>query len=67
MIQSESAPSASTVASVGLGVPIATVLAWLLSQFAGVEVPGPVEAAIGAIVSAVVGYFFVGGRRSDTI
>lgn len=67
MMQGESAPSASTVASVGLGVPIATVLAWLLSQFAGVEVPGPVEAAIGAIVSAIVGYFFIGGKRADTL
>ncbi len=60
------APSTSTVASVGIGVPIATVVAWALSAFASVEVPGEVQAALGAIVSAIVGYFFVGGRHVDT-
>ena len=60
-----SAPSPSTVASVGIGIPVATVLAWCLQQFAVVEVPGEVQAAIGALVSALVGYLFVGGRRRD--
>ena len=60
-----SAPSPSTVASVGIGIPVATVLAWCLQQFAGVEVPGEVQAAIGALVSAVIGYWFIGGRRVD--
>lgn len=59
-------PSASTVASVGIGVPVATILAWASSAFAGVEVPGPVEAAFGAVISALVGYFFLGGKAAHT-
>ena len=59
-------PSESTVASVGIGIPLATVAAWLLQQFTGIAVPGEVQAAFGAIVSAGVGYFFLGGRASDT-
>lgn len=59
-------PSNSTIASVGLGVPVATVAAWLVHQFVGVEVPGEVQAAVGAIVSALVGYFFTGGQAADT-
>ena len=64
--QSQFTPSTSTVASVGIGVPIATVAAWLLQAFASVEVPGEVQAALGAIVSAIVGYLFTGGKRVDT-
>ncbi len=59
-------PSQSTVASVGIGVPAATVLAWAIQQFGGVEVPGPVESAMGAIVGALIGYFFLGGQAADT-
>ena len=59
-------PSSSTIASVGIGVPLATVIAWAVSLF-GVEMPGPVEAAIGAVLSAAVGYFFHGGQASDTV
>lgn len=59
-------PSNSTFASVGIGVPVAIVLAWISHQFLLVDVPGEVQAALGAIVSSVVGYFFQGGRRADT-
>jgi len=58
-------PSNSTIASVALGVPVATVVAWLLQQFAGIAVPGEVQAAIGAIISSVIGYFFLGGQHAD--
>jgi hypothetical protein len=58
-------PSSSTVASVGIGVPLATIAAWALG-LAGIEVPGPVEAAFGAVLGALVGYFFVGGKAVDT-
>lgn len=58
-------PSSSTIASVGLGVPIATVAAWIAGVCCNVPVPGEVQAAIGALISATVGYFFVGGRRAD--
>jgi uncharacterized protein YcfJ len=50
---------------VGLGIPVATIAAWLLQQFASVEMPGEVQAAMGALVSAMVGYWFNGGRRED--
>ena len=59
-------PSSSTIASVGIGIPVATVLAWILSVCCSVPVPGEVQAAVGALVSAIVGYFFMGGRRADT-
>lgn len=58
-------PSASSVASVGIGVPVATVVAWLLQQLAAIEMPGEVQAAVGALVSAMIGYWFSGGRRED--
>ena len=60
-------PSASTLASAGLGIPVATVLSWVLNVTTGVEMPGPVEAAIGAIVSTLIGYFFTGGKHEDTV
>lgn len=59
-------PSNSTWASVGIGVPIALVLAWILNTTLKVEMPGEVQAAAGAIISAIVGYFFQGGKKSDT-
>lgn len=59
-------PSASTVASVGIGIPVATILSWAFGTFAGVDVPGPVEAAFGAVISAAVGYFFIGGKSAHT-
>lgn len=58
-------PSTSTVASVGIGVPLATITAWIVGQF-GVDMPGEVQAAFGAVVSAAIGYFFVGGKAADT-
>jgi hypothetical protein len=59
-------PSVSTVASVGIGVPFATIVSWCVNTFAGVEMPGEVQAAFGAIVSALVGYLFKGGKAVDT-
>ncbi len=59
-------PSTSTVASVGIGVPVATIISWGVNTFAGVEVPGEVQAAFGAVVSAIIGYFFAGGQAADT-
>jgi len=42
------------------------LLSWLLTSFSGVDVPGEVQAAMGAIASAIVGYFFMGGRSNAT-
>jgi len=59
-------PSSSTVASIGIGIPVATLFAWVLSVCCNMPVPGEVQAAAGALVSALVGYFFNGGRKVDT-
>ncbi len=59
------APSKSTVVGGGLGLAISTVICWILGEF-NIHVPGEVGAAIGAIASASLGYFFSGGKRSDT-
>ena len=58
-------PSKSTYASFGLGVPIATVAVWVASLF-GVEMSVEVGSAIGALVAAAIGYFFLGGKAVDT-
>lgn len=49
-------PSTNTIASVGLGVPIATVAAWAVGVCCSIAVPGEVQAAAGALVSAAIGY-----------
>lgn len=59
-------PSSSTMASVGFGIPVATIVAWAFSAFGGIEMPGPVQAAFGAVVSALFGYFFIGGKAAHT-
>lgn len=59
-------PSQSTVASAAIGVPLATIVSWVLNTFAHVVVPGPVEAAFGCVLGAVVGFFFVGGQAAHT-
>ena len=59
-------PSASTIASLGIGVPVATIIAWAANEFGGVVVPGPVEAAFGAVAGALIGWFFKGGQASHT-
>lgn len=58
-------PSPSTVASVGIGAPLAAIISWLLGVCCSIPVPPGVEAAMGAVMSAVVGYFFMGGRSND--
>jgi hypothetical protein len=59
-------PSVSTVASASLGAPLAVIISWSLTTFAHVQVPGSVEAACGALLSAAIGYFFNGGKAIDT-
>jgi len=59
-------PSNSTIASVGLGIPTATLIAWLLDVTIHVQMPGEVQAAMGALISAIIGYAFLGGRHVDT-
>lgn len=58
-------PSNSTLAGLGIGVPLATIIAWILN-LQGVEMPGEVQAALGAVISACIGYFFSGGKAGDS-
>ncbi len=60
-------PSPSTIASVGIGIPVATVAAWLLNTCCSIVMPGEVQAAFGALLSAAIGYMFKGGRNVDTV
>jgi hypothetical protein len=60
-------PSVSTVASASLGAPLAVIISWTLTTFCHVQVPGSVEAACGALLSAAIGYFFMGGQAVDTV
>lgn len=60
------APSASTSAGVTAGVPASVVLLFLFQTYTGIDVPGEVAAAFGALLSQVIGYFLPGGRRRDT-
>lgn len=61
-------PSGSTIASAAIGIPAATVLSWILhNAIPGLEIPAPVEAAMGVLIGASVGYFFNGGRHEDTV
>lgn len=58
-------PSNSTVASIGIGIPAATVLSWICDVAFHLQMPGAVEAAMGALISALVGYAFKGGKAKD--
>jgi hypothetical protein len=60
-------PSVSTVMSAALGTPIAVIASWTVKTFAHIEVPGEVQAAIGSLLSALIGYFFIGGQAVDTV
>ncbi len=48
-------PQTKIMAAGTIGIPLATILAWAATQ-AGLEVPGEVQAALGALISTVVGY-----------
>lgn len=48
-------PSANTVTSFGAGVPLAIILAWVLSLF-GIVMPENVQLAFGAVVATATGY-----------
>lgn len=56
-------PSNSTIASAGLGLPVAIVTAWLAGQF-GLDMTAEVQTAFGVIISTVIGYFFEGGKKA---
>lgn len=58
-------PSGSSLASLGIGVPVSTILVWI-AGLNGIVVPGEVQAALGAVVAALSGYFFTGGKHNDT-
>jgi len=49
-------PTKKIAAAAGIGIPLATILAWILG-LNGVEMPSGVEAASGAVISSLIGYF----------
>lgn len=55
-------PSANTVASTTIGVPFAIVMAWALDYCCTVKIPGEVTAAMGALLSALIGYLWESTR-----
>jgi hypothetical protein len=59
------APSASVGAGAAIGIPLATIISWVLNTFFHVEVPGPVEAAFGASLTALIGYVFHIGKQNQ--
>lgn len=60
-------PSPSTMIGAGLGTPLAVIVVWGVESFAHVTVPGMVAAALGALLSALVGYFPRGGNAGNTV
>lgn len=60
-------PTAKDMATAGIGIPLATIISWALNTFWGVEVPGPVEAAFGASLTALIGYLVTFGGRSEEL
>lgn len=60
-------PSNKDVAVAGIGIPLATIISWVLNTFFAVEVPGTVEAAFGASLTALIGYLItIGGKQRET-
>ena len=63
-------PSVSSVASVGIGVPVGIIVVYVINLFmdhAGLDhLPPEVAAAAGSVVSFLVGLPFNGGRAQDT-
>lgn len=58
------APSPSTLVGAGIGTPLAVVIVWTVETYTHTTVPGMVAAALGALLSALVGYFPRGGNSS---
>lgn len=57
------APSPSTVAGAGVGIPLSIVIIWSVQTFGHVTVPPLVATALGAFLAAVAGYFHPGGNN----
>jgi len=49
-------PTKKIAAAAGIGIPLAGILAWVLSLY-GIEMPRGVEASAGAVLSSLIGYF----------
>lgn len=50
------AKPATKVTAAGVSGAIAAIVAWLLAEFAGVDMPAGVEAAFATVFAFVVGY-----------
>lgn len=60
-------PTNKDFAVAGIGIPLATIISWVLNAFFKVEVPGPVEAAFGASLSALIGYVVTLRGRNESL
>lgn len=60
-------PSVSTGTSVIAGTPVSLVIVWLWNTFLPQHtIPAEVAASLGAVVSALAGYFAKGGKAIHT-
>jgi len=60
-------PTNKDMATAGIGIPLAIIISWILNEFFGVEVPGTVEAAFGASLTALIGYLVTIGGRNESL
>lgn len=44
------------ITAAGIGIPISIILAWMLNEFADVQMPVEVSTALGGVISTVLGY-----------
>ena len=54
--QPSAAPTRKIAAAAGFGPPTAALIAWVLSLY-GLDMPVEIVAALGALLSPVIGYF----------
>jgi hypothetical protein len=60
-------PSTSTVAGAFGGGALSAVLLWAAGEYAHFNPPPEIASQIGVLVSAIVGYFFSGGRSETSL
>ena len=58
------APTRKIAAAAGIGIPLAAVIAWVLSLYQ-IDMPPAVEAALGSLVSVAIGYFVKDRATND--
>jgi putative flippase GtrA len=49
-------PTRKVSGGIVIGAPASVIIAWALREFAGVEMPPEVAAAVGALISIIIAY-----------